>query len=369
MFKLDCWNNKTTIDLSRNYGDVTVMAPARFDFIGGWTDTPPYHFDNVARVLNTPVVLSGGGEHQDGKKAIVIGVTSSDRLTVIENGKPVTNPENHLIISKTLEFLGLDRPCITLALSNEIPMGSGLGGSSLLVATLLAAIWGYYRGTDYIVNHLNDLINNVLLIEQLMESGGGWQDQIGGLFPGIKLIETAPENPCRYTISYLGKPSKLLDDCSLIIDTRIQRKASRILYSIRQKYVDRDPSTLIMLRTITDNARLGFTMLEQDNLHGFAELLSDSWRMVNEIEYGAVESVEELHRLCGDDLIGMKMGGAGGGGFILAIFEDQGKKDHYLKKIRDRFPSCLIYRPCFGGSGLSVSQNGRVFEVGKIRYV
>ena len=41
------------------------------------------------------------------------------------------------------------------------------------------------------------LINNVLLIKNMMESGGGgWQDQLGGGISGIKLIETTPNNKC-----------------------------------------------------------------------------------------------------------------------------------------------------------------------------
>ena len=368
MYELDCWKNTTIIDTSDVHGPITLQVPARFDFIGGWTDTPPYHFSNIARVLNATLELSGGGEKQSGK-AIVISVKPSASLAVTENNKPVKVPENNLIISKTFEFLGLEQPDISLSISNTIPKGSGLGGSSLLVASLLTALWGYYKGVDYIVGHLNELINNVLLIEQFMESGGGWQDQVGGLFPGVKLIETTPENPCHYTISYLEQPCDTLNRNSLIIDTRIQRKASNILFSIRQKYVDGDTRTITVLRTIAENARLGFDLLVRNDIHAFAELLSDSWRIVNDVEYGAVEVVDEIKTLCGKDLLGMKIGGAGGGGFILAIFSDEDRKEYYMEKIRTRFPDCLIYKPVFGGSGLAVTQDGRDYHIGEKSYV
>ena len=35
-------------------------------------------------------------------------------------------------------------------------------------------------------------MTRTLLLEQLVTTGGGWQDQAGGLFPGVKLIQTLP---------------------------------------------------------------------------------------------------------------------------------------------------------------------------------
>ncbi len=33
-----------------------------------------------------------------------------------------------------------------------------------------------------------ELYNRVLCMEQIMSTGGGWQDQVGGLAPGIKMV-------------------------------------------------------------------------------------------------------------------------------------------------------------------------------------
>lgn len=376
MHTLSCWENRPEIDCSYNHGPITVMVPARFDFIGGWTDTPPYYFDNNGCVLNTTVLLSGEGKDSiiddTAAKWIKISVCPAEKFSVTENGELLDTIDDHLILSKTFEFLHITEPDISLSISNMIPKGSGLGGSSLLVASLLAALYGYYKGYRYISSNITELINNVLMIEQLMESGGGWQDQIGGVLPGIKLIETVPEKACNYSLSYLDNSAELLSSNSLIIDTRIQRKAARILYSIRQKYIDRDPQACAMLKKITSNAMLGFTMLKNNDIESFAGLLSDSWRIVNDVEYSTVEPVSILEKLCGNDLAGMKIGGAGGGGFILAIFRDEERKAFYRQKIKELSRNCLIYEPVFGGTGLSVFQSGHggekestVFHIGK----
>ncbi|MBN1294245.1 MAG: hypothetical protein JXB48_20590 [Candidatus Latescibacteria bacterium] len=360
MYTLDCWQKRVEFDPHKHYGFVTVTAPARFDFIGGWTDTPPYYFDNVGCVLNTSLQLIECGKQQTLRNDdvwIKITISSAKEFSVTENSCRLTHPEQNLIISKTLEFLQLYRPGISIEITNQIPKGSGLGGSSLLVASILAGLWGFFLGAGFIREHLNGLINNVLLIEQLMESGGGWQDQIGGLFPGLKLIETTPEKPCNYSISYLESTCEQLSSTSLIIDTRIQRKAVKILNSIRQKYINRDRKVLEMLKTIAVNAKLGFTLLERNDIESFASLLSESWEMVNEIESGIVEPVNVLKNICGNDLIGHKIGGAGGGGFALAIFEDIEKKEYYRKKIQNSLKNCLMYDPVFCETGLTIIQD------------
>ena len=68
------------------------------------------------------------------------------------------------------------------------PKGSGLGTSSILAATLLAAL-GELCGLNW---DRNVLFSRTLALEQMLTTGGGWQDQAGAMFRGIKLIETEP---------------------------------------------------------------------------------------------------------------------------------------------------------------------------------
>ena len=69
-----------------------------------------------------------------------------------------------------------------------IPRGSGLGTSSILAGACVKAIFEYIgkKVTE------NELYTHVLCMEQLMSTGGGWQDQVGGLTPGIKFITSRP---------------------------------------------------------------------------------------------------------------------------------------------------------------------------------
>ena len=64
----------------------------------------------------------------------------------------------------------------------NVPKGSGLGTSSILSAACVKAVFEF-MGIAYTEE---DLYAHVLAMEQIMSTGGGWQDQVGGITPGLK---------------------------------------------------------------------------------------------------------------------------------------------------------------------------------------
>ena len=66
----------------------------------------------------------------------------------------------------------------------DTPKGSGLGNTSILAAACTKAVLEFF-GIKF---NENDLYNYVLAIEQIMTTGGGWQDQVGGVSKGINLV-------------------------------------------------------------------------------------------------------------------------------------------------------------------------------------
>ena len=77
---------------------------------------------------------------------------------------------------------------LRLATATTIPRGSGLGTSSILGGAVLRAL-------DQLLGQETEqarLFDEVLCLEQMITTAGGWQDQIGGLAPGIKLSHHGP---------------------------------------------------------------------------------------------------------------------------------------------------------------------------------
>ena len=75
---------------------------------------------------------------------------------------------------------------IEISFLAAIPKGSGMGTSSNLAATILGGLSDFCNlGWDSF-----EICNCTLGLEQLLTTGGGWQDQYGGVIPGVKLLET-----------------------------------------------------------------------------------------------------------------------------------------------------------------------------------
>lgn len=111
---------------------------------------------------------------------------------------------------------------------SNVPKGSGLGASSILSGALMAALLsaaGFTYNTD-------SLIHAVLHLEQMLTTGGGWQDQVGGLLPGIKLGRSEGKLPLKVESEVLkidNEKMKRIVDHSLLVFTGKPRLAKNML--------------------------------------------------------------------------------------------------------------------------------------------
>ena len=192
---------------------VWARSPLRLDLAGGWTDTPPYTNRYGGAVLNVAVDLNGQSPIQVFVRrtpeprltlhSIDLGVTEVIRDTRgLRNYKDPSSPFALPRAALVLLGLGADEPDgaslapafeaagggMELTLLCAVPKGSGLGTSSVLAGTILAALERFYGMAAL----RDELFLQVLEIEQMLTTGGGWQDQIGGLVGGVKYVEPRP---------------------------------------------------------------------------------------------------------------------------------------------------------------------------------
>ena len=83
-----------------------------------------------------------------------------------------------------------------------MPKGSGLGTSSILSGACVKALHEFL-GLSCSEGALYDI---VLCMEQMMSTGGGWQDQVGGLTNGIKYITTKSGIDQRIQVEQIAVP-------------------------------------------------------------------------------------------------------------------------------------------------------------------
>ena len=117
---------------------------------------------------------------------------------------------------------------IEISLLAAVPKGSGLGTSSILAATVLAAL-GDLCGLDW---DRNVLFTRTLALEQMLTTGGGWQDQAGAHLPRHQAdrdrarpgAETRHRAGCRITSSTTNTPTAR--SCSTTPASRAWRRTS-----------------------------------------------------------------------------------------------------------------------------------------------
>lgn len=203
-------NREGLVDKSLCSRTVKVELPVRVDFVGGWSDTPPWSLERAGCVLNMAITLDASlpiGTSID--TTIATGVSISDdagNQLFIEDVTCIATPfdsnDPFRLVKSALLVTGIvhDKNLISMGLKirtwANVPRGSGLGTSSILAA---AVVKGLLQITDGDESNEN-VARLVLVLEQLMGTGGGWQDQIGGLYPGIKYTTSFPGVPLRLQV-------------------------------------------------------------------------------------------------------------------------------------------------------------------------
>lgn len=329
---------------------VWARSPARLDLAGGWTDTPPHCFERGGCVLNVAVTLNGQNPVQVFVRptsvrhflvrSIDLGV-SEEILTWEQLGAFRSADASFSLAKAALSLAGFHPEfCsgnafaslqaqleafgggLELTLLCAVPKGSGLGTSSILATTLLGAL---NRACDLGWDSV-ELYRQVLAIEQLLTTGGGWQDQAGALFPGVKLIETHPGLAQTPSVRFLPDPLIARAAASrrwMLYYTGLTRLAKNILAQIVLDMFLGAQETGILLEAIRRNARQAYDAIQTGDELAVTRAIARSWRLNKLLDSGtSTPEIESILARCGSDLAGAKLLGAGGGGYMLLCARD-----------------------------------------------
>jgi galactokinase/mevalonate kinase-like predicted kinase len=348
---IDPYRHRMSVPRNTLMSDQVIWArsPVRLDLAGGWTDTPPYCFLHGGQVVNIAVELNGqppiqvfarvGTEPGITLRSIDLGI--SQQLTTYEEVGSFAELSSGFSIPKAALALAGFHPDfqsvpqnslreqladfgggIELSLLCAVPKGSGLGTSSNLAATVLAALselcgWGW---------DLIEIGNRTLALEQMLTSGGGWQDQFGGITRGLKYIHTKPGLDQTPEIRWL--PDHLFSDPLhkenfLLYYTGITRVAKDILGEIVQgMFLNRQPH-LEVLEALGRHAEDLYETLQRGDFSEIGRQIGKTWKLNQQLDPGTnPPEIQAVLARVEDELLGCKLLGAGGGGYLLLITPD-----------------------------------------------
>ena len=333
------------------YSDQIVWgrSPVRIDIAGGWTDTPPFCLMEGGNVINLAIELNGQPPLQTyvrpcRERHIVLRSIDLGAMEVIDTyeqladfthvGSPFSIPKAALVLAgfqpgfcteryPTLEAQLEEFGCgIELTLLSAIPAGSGLGTSSILAATVLGAVSDFCS----LAWDKNEIGKRTLVLEQMLTTGGGWQDQFGGVLHGVKLLQTQRGFAQDPLVRWL--PADIYTQpeyarCHLLYYTGITRTAKNILSEIVRRMFLNQGDQLRLLRQMKAHTMDMYEAIQRQDFTRAGQLVGKTWEQNQALDRGTnPPAVQAITSLVSDLCLGYKLPGAGGGGYLYMVAKD-----------------------------------------------
>ena len=339
---------------------VKVSLPVRVNWGGGWTDTPPYCNENGGVVLNAAILLNGQEPievemRRLSEKKIEFASLDLDAygsVTTVEEIQDCHNPYDSFALHKAaliacgivpmegkadLEKI-LDEMGGGFYMSTRVkgvPKGSGLGTSSILSGACVRAL-GKFLGTSWSDSDVYELVLN---LEQIMSTGGGWQDQVGGLTGGVKFITSRPGLKQKLRVEYLSLDEETKEELQnrfALIYTGQRRLARNLLRDVVGNYIGGRKDSRDALEEMKQLAVMMRYELELGDVDAFAELLNRHWEASKKLDAGSTNTcIEHIFASCEDMIDGKFISGAGGGGFLQVILKKGVTKEMLRERLLD----------------------------------
>ena len=334
-------------------------SPVRIDLAGGWSDTPPFSLMEGGNVVNIAIELNGqpplqvyikpSKDYRITLRSIDLGAAEKlntyDELKQFNKvGSPFSIPKAALALAGFLpefcaqKYASLEEQLkdfgsgIEMTMLSAIPAGSGLGTSSILASTVLGAVndfcglgWDRY-----------DICNRTLVLEQLLTTGGGWQDQYGGVLHGVKLLQTQTGWKQQPLVRWL--PNNLFtapeySKLHLLYYTGITRTAKGILAEIVRGMFLNSTEHLEILDQMKTHALDLHDAIQRNDFQTMGRLIRKTWTQNQRLDSGTnPASVKAITDMIDDLCLGYKLPGAGGGGYLYMVAKDEDAASR-IKKI------------------------------------
>jgi galactokinase/mevalonate kinase-like predicted kinase len=344
---------------------VWARSPARIDLAGGWSDTPPYCLEHGGSVFNMAVNLNGQppiqvfvrflrepelvirsidlGLKEELKtyedvgcwRGLNSGFSIARAAFALAGFHPDFNGGQFASLKDQLNAFGGG---LEVSLLAALPKGSGMGTSSILAGTLLGGLSDFCSlGWDCI-----EIARRVSALEQMLGSGGGWQDQYGGLLRGAKLIETKPGLSQDAVVRWT--PGDFFDEAMqdgrmLLYYTGITRVAHNVLGEIVRNLFLNHAGVLERITAIAENGHRAFAAVQRYDWDGFVEVIRRSWALNQELDVGTnPPEVQAVLRKIEGEYAALKLAGAGGGGYLLILVEDRAASQRIRQILSDNPP-------------------------------
>jgi len=288
---------------------IITQTPLRIGLLGGGTDLPSYYREHGGRVLNCAI---------DKYIYVVVKQRFDDEIYVNYSKKEIVSRVEdleHELVREAMLMTGV-RSGVEITTLADIPStGTGLGSSSAVTVGLLQALFAY-TGRQL---SGEELAERACAIE--IDRCGkpiGKQDQYIAALGGIRDLRFGPGD--EVTSEELGIPTAqrlALQQQIMLFYTNVTRRADSILAEQNANV----STTLPQLDLLRDLAGFAAERLRSGDIDAIGPALRESWEAKRKLASGVSNDQidQAVSRALDAGASGVKLTGAGGGGFLVVI--------------------------------------------------
>lgn len=170
------------------------------------------------------------------------------------------------------------------------------------------------------------LIHAVLKVEQMMTTGGGWQDQVGGLVGGAKIARSASSLPLQVLTEEIPVSKEVataLAERLVLVFTGHPRLAKSLLQNVLRRWYARLPEICDVVGHLTANAEEAASAIRAGDLEKLGRCLSSYWEHKKLMAAGCEpNAIATLRARLAPQTLGFSLAGAGGGGFAVVLMRE-----------------------------------------------
>jgi D-glycero-alpha-D-manno-heptose-7-phosphate kinase len=322
---------------------IISRTPLRVSLFGGGSDIPSFYNKGLnGEVLNFTIdkyIYVTVNKRFDNKIRV-----SYSRVEIVEN----VNQIQHSIIRECLLRVGI-LTSIEITIVSDFPGGTGMGSSSSLAVGVLNALYRFIHQ----VKSKSELAEEACDIEiSKLVKPIGKQDQYAASYGGLNYFVFS-----RNKVDVIGLTNEILNLPILslhlmLVYTGISREADSILAEVslmpNEVYESIHKQVLISRKMFESLRSTG-----QIDLQEIISSLNKAWEFKKNLSSSIInEDIEDMiNNMFANGAKAIKLLGAGGGGFILAIVDD-------VKSFKSRLSDYLVFNIKLDFQGSSIVYDG-----------
>jgi D-glycero-alpha-D-manno-heptose-7-phosphate kinase len=288
---------------------IITQTPLRIGLLGGGTDLPGYYRKYGGRVLNCAL---------DKYIYVIVKQRFDDDIYVNYSRKEIVSRVEdleHELVREAMQMTGVTKGVEITTLADIPHSGSGLGSSSAVTVGLLQAL-SAYQGRQVPARELAEWACTI----EIERCGKpiGKQDQYIAAFGGVRDLRFGPGDEVEAgDVSLSVADWRALQQQIMLFYTGVTRSADPIL----AEQNDNIEATRPQLDLLRDLAGIAVGRLRDGDVDAIGPAVRESWeakrKLATGVSNGRIDQAVTQALAAGAS--GVKLTGAGGGGFLLVI--------------------------------------------------